>query len=168
MEALAKIGVDWMSLVFYSLNIGVIIYLLSKYVYTPLLNYLDERRKFVADNLAQAEQTRIKFEAEVRDLESRMAAEQKAQQENLVMQKRHAEEQAKALVAQGEAERNRLIEQARTEAIQMKTNLEQNVESDMIARTGRIVEEAVRQNLSGEEAKLVIQKMWKLEQKNLK
>ncbi len=70
MDALHAFGVHWKLLVIQMINFAVLLVLLERFVYRPLLKVLDERAKKVADAMREADETKV--------LRSRATAEREA------------------------------------------------------------------------------------------
>lgn len=57
MEALiSAFGLDWKLLLIQGINFGILLVGLTYFLYTPVLNLIDERRKMVADGVRQAQE----------------------------------------------------------------------------------------------------------------
>lgn len=97
--------IDWFTVAAQLLNFLILVWLLKRFLYRPILDAIDARERRVAEELAQADATRDKARAE--------QAHYREQREAL-------EAQRSALLAQAtadaEAERQRLIETARQNA----------------------------------------------------
>ncbi|MBO8129416.1 MAG: F0F1 ATP synthase subunit B [Peptococcaceae bacterium] len=90
----------------------VLLVLLRIFVYKPVLNIIEERRKLVADNIASAEQQRAEAEKLKAEYEAEM---QKAREEarNIIDRAtKAAEEQAQEIIEQAKAEALRQKEAA--------------------------------------------------------
>ncbi len=97
--------VDWFTVVAQALNFLVLVWLMKRFLYQPILRAIDERERRIAAQLAQAEA----MQAE--------AAEQRAGYQRLTgeLEQQRAEALAQA-AQQASAERERLIGQARAAA----------------------------------------------------
>ncbi len=97
--------IDWFTVGAQVVNFLVLVYLLKRFLYHPILRAMDRREQAIDTRLADAEKTRAAAE--------RTAAEYQ-------QQKRQLEEQSDRRLAQAEADaerrRKELIEQAKTEA----------------------------------------------------
>lgn len=97
--------IDWFTVTAQALNFGVLVWLLRRFLYGPILQAVDAREKRVADELADA-----------------AALQAQAQQERDALARKNAEfaQQRKALLEQAQAEagqqRQQLLAQARDDA----------------------------------------------------
>jgi F-type H+-transporting ATPase subunit b len=55
-EVLGKFGVNWASFIAALINFTVLLIILNKFAYKPLLQVLDERRRKIAESVKQSEQ----------------------------------------------------------------------------------------------------------------
>ncbi|MET3131452.1 F-type H+-transporting ATPase subunit b [Oxalobacteraceae bacterium GrIS 1.11] len=100
--------IDWFTVLAQALNFLVLVYLLKRYLYQPILRAIDAREQLIATELAQAAAKKAEAQGECASL-----AEKQAQFEG---------QRAALLARAGEeaaAERGRLIDAARLEAEQL-------------------------------------------------
>ncbi len=57
-EVLSSFGVSWPSFIASVINFGILLWILHRFAYKPLLAVMDERKQRIADSLKQAEQIR--------------------------------------------------------------------------------------------------------------
>jgi F-type H+-transporting ATPase subunit b len=160
MAGLGKIGLNVQSLVFYVINFGIIVIVLARFVYKPVLRFLDERRRSVEDSLLEAERIKREFAVEAERLEKQKAGSAKALEAELAHIRDTAEASAKRVIEDAHVERARIIEQTRAQVESMQKALETQAEDELIARMSEVVEAAVRKEVTGERAVLIIHKLW--------
>lgn len=130
MELFSKLGIDWRMLIAQLVNFGILLAILHRFVYRPLLAMLEKREQMVAKSVndARAIEERLKqAEAGYEELmgnarkeasQIMQAAEQNAEQRRTqVLEKtkedvRQIVEQTRASIA---AEKNHMIEEVRSE-----------------------------------------------------
>jgi F-type H+-transporting ATPase subunit b len=54
-DLFAAFGIDWKLLLIQAVNFGVLLFILSKYLYRPLMKTIDERRAKIDDGIRKAE-----------------------------------------------------------------------------------------------------------------
>lgn len=54
MEVLHKLGIDWKLLIAQGVNFLILLYILKRFVYKPMLNFLDERARTIESGLTNA------------------------------------------------------------------------------------------------------------------
>jgi F-type H+-transporting ATPase subunit b len=139
MEALAKLGIDGWGLILYIVNFSVVLFLMHKFVYKPLIRYIDERRHAIKESVEQAAAMRETVEAELtfkKEEEERHLAEQKAK---ILEAQKFAKESAREMIAQADRERERIIAEAREQSESMIASILEDAERDMKSRIQTIV-----------------------------
>lgn len=117
MEALGKLGIDFKVMLAQIINFGILIAVLTKLLYRPILNMLEQRRKRIEDSLKKAEEIdrRVaKMEEEV----SHKRAQSKAEAATIVGE------------AKSSAEKNReeILLAAATESDRVKSAAREQIE----------------------------------------
>ncbi|VVM04764.1 F-type H+-transporting ATPase subunit b [Methylacidimicrobium cyclopophantes] len=104
-EALAQLGVDWPRFIAQTINFAIVLWVLNRFAYRPVLRLLAERRTRIAESLQNAER-----------IQKELAAAEEARRE--ILQK--ANEQAARLIAEAEQaarqQGERLLKEAAAEA----------------------------------------------------
>ena len=105
------------------INFGIVVALLTFFLYRPVLNMLNERTKRIEDSLRQADQVQQQLANAKRDYEAEIA---KARQEAAAIVSQ-AQERAKAqeaeIILQARREADRLREEGRVQAGQERDQL---------------------------------------------
>jgi F-type H+-transporting ATPase subunit b len=57
-EIATQFGVDWWKLISQMISFSIVVFVLNKYAYKPILDVLAERRRKIAEGLANAEESR--------------------------------------------------------------------------------------------------------------
>ena len=131
MEAL---GIDLALLIWQALAFGLLVFLLYRFVYKPVMNMLDQRTERITESIAQAEQ-----------IKQELAAAQKRGEEEMQRARRDAQEllgnaqaasQRTIAAAQEEAQRQRekMLEEARSQI----ANETEKAKSDLRREVGRL------------------------------
>src|SRR5581483_1656259 len=118
---LATFGIDWRLLLINAVNFGILMAALWYFLYKPVMAMLEERRKRVAKGVADAQEAaRALSEIEA----SRAAALSKAGKEaDKLLDEARAAAQLKEreIIARGEAQAQRSLEDASKQAAELKT-----------------------------------------------
>jgi F-type H+-transporting ATPase subunit b len=126
--------IDWFTVAAQVVNFLILVWLLKRFLYRPILRAIDEREKRIAARLAEAEAKKTDAEKERADFEDKNKA---------------FERQREALLRQtandAQNERQRLFDDARKEADALREKLRESIrnEQDHLGRemTGRIRQE---------------------------
>ena len=161
MEGLAKLGLDLKGIVFYMVNFGVVLWVIKKFVFTPLLAWADKRRESISQNLDAAEQIKSTFEKEMVERES----EHKKYVENLragfEKSEQQAKDQAREIITGAEKERQRILAQAKEETVSLKVQLRQELEEQLLGKVTKIVTTSLRNGVTPETAAVIVENMWR-------
>ncbi len=137
-------AVDWFTVAAQAINFLILVWLLKRFLYQPILNAIDAREKRIADELADADAKKADAQQE-RDDFRRRNEEFDQHRDDLFQQ---AANEAKT-------ERHRLLDEARNAATAFSTrrqaalqNEEQHLQQELIRRTQQEVFEIARKALS--------------------
>jgi F-type H+-transporting ATPase subunit b len=97
--------IDWFTVAAQAINFLILVWLLKRFLYGPILHAIDEREKGIATQLAQAEAKKAEAQKERNDLQHKNEA---FDQERAALLKKTADE--------ADAERRRLLDEARKDA----------------------------------------------------
>jgi F-type H+-transporting ATPase subunit b len=122
-----KFGINWKLLIAQLINFAVIFLILRAFVYKPVLNLLDKRRKKIEDGLAFAE----KAKTELSSIETLKADEmQKAQKKGMEMVKEAEGTATKVrdeIVKSGESEKEKIMATGKALIAEHKMRMEKGV-----------------------------------------
>jgi F-type H+-transporting ATPase subunit b len=130
MDALANIGVDWKLLLAQVVNFGILLWVLKRYAYQPMLKMMDERTAKIERGLLDAEAAQVKLR-EMEEKEKAVLLEARAEAKKILAdtdeaaKKRDAlkvaetEERVKKLLADAEMkisdDRSKMLAEAKNE-----------------------------------------------------
>ena len=138
------------------LNFLILLAILAKFAYKPLLNVMEERRNRIANDLASAEKTRLEAESLKAEYTQQLAdARQQAteivEKANKIAQNLHDE-----MVEQARVEKEEMMASAKERIEQEKQQAMLDIRSEVIALSTMIAGKIVDQKLnSAEDQKLV-------------
>jgi len=112
--------IDWFTVVAQALNFLILVWLLKRFLYKPILNALDEREKRIATELANADE-RMAEAGQERDEFTRKNEEFNQQRAALL---NNAKDESTA-------ERQRLLDEARKESDALRTKWQETLRSEL-------------------------------------
>ena len=136
--------IDWFTVIAQVINFLILVWLLKRFLYKPILNAVDAREKKVADELKNADAKEA--EAQKEKDEFKHKNEEFDQQHNALLKK--AKEEAKA-------ERQRLLDEVRKEASDLRARQQEALRND-------------KQNLNKEIGRRTQQEVFAIARKTLK
>jgi F-type H+-transporting ATPase subunit b len=144
MEALNNLGIDFKVMIAQIINFGILVFILVKFLYRPLLKALDDRRKKISDSLDKAKEI-----------------EQKSSEVELEVQAKRSEAKSEATA---------IISEAKSEADKARESMLKAAENEAadIKKTAREQMEIERQGLYADTKKRVSQLALLIVAKSLK
>ncbi len=120
-----SIGIDWKILILQAVAFGLLVFILAKWIYPPILAMLDRRDKLIEDSVKAAKEATKKSEKAAEEIAGQLKAardeaneivdaarEQSTQM--LLDSEKDAERRAEALVSAAKSQLERDVETART------------------------------------------------------
>lgn len=130
--SLTAIGLDLKALIFQVVNFAILLWLLKRFAYKPVMRILEARRLKIEESLATAE----RLESEKTRLEAQRAASLAS-----------AEAEAQAIVAQGKKQASELLavaeSRAQAEAERMRQQTRAQLQQEHVALKDAVAREAV-------------------------
>lgn len=161
MDKLLTLGIDPMAMVVYLANTGLVIIVLTKLLYKPVLKILDKRRDIIKNSIEEAQNMQKAFEEKVERLEK----EKKETEERLKgeVEKMHkfAEEKKKELMAEMEASRASMLKKTQEEIEAKKEGLMKEVEQDVKMLMAKIILDIVENKVPEDVIQESIGSSWK-------
>jgi F-type H+-transporting ATPase subunit b len=148
MEAIANtLGVNWSGLIWQTINFVVLLFLLSRVLYKPVVGMLDERARRVRDSMDQADAARRAAEQAEADRQA-LLAETRREAEAI---RARADEQAKRILADAEARaqerQQQILEQAEATSRQIEARVMAQVRAQLADLVTAGVERVTRNGL---------------------
>lgn len=111
--------INWFTVVAQIVNFLILVWLLRRFLYKPVLNAIEKREKRIADELAEADRTKIEAEKERNEF----------QKKNSEIETRRNSLLEKA-TSDAEKEKQRLLEEARTKYEELRSRLEKTLQEE--------------------------------------
>jgi F-type H+-transporting ATPase subunit b len=151
MDQFSNLGINGWSMLLYLGNTGLLLAVLTYFLYKPILRFIDQRRKQISDNIQQAENLQKAFEEKLAQSEKeREAADAKFKAE-LSELKTFTEKKRSEMISEMEEKRAEMIRKAQEEIDQRKNSLlkeaENQVKELMVKIILEIVEKQVPENV---------------------
>lgn len=118
-----KLGINWALLIAQLLNVILVIWLLSRLLYQPVLNMLNERTKRIQDSLQEAEQVKQQLANAKRDYEAELTRARQEAASILAQATERAKAQEAELLSQARQEADKIRGDAREQAMQERDRL---------------------------------------------
>lgn len=161
MEAFAKLGINWMSVVTYIINIGVLILVLTYVLYKPLLKFLDERRKQITDSIHEAEVLRREFSKQMAENEATQKSTEHKLREEMDNLRKFTEEKRAQLISEMEAARSEMMIKSEAEIEKKKAGLIKDAEQQILNTMKKIILDIVQHKIPENVIQESIKEGWK-------
>lgn len=161
MGVLSKLGIDWWQILLYLVNFGLIVLLLSKFLYKPLLNYLDKRRDLIKQNIDEAENLKKEFDLEIKKQEAQTKKLLDQMNQEVAKAKQDAEVRAEELLQQAEQERKQIVADTKKQVEIMKNKIHEEVEQEIIVRMEETILDVLQNKVPKDIVKQSVKDSWK-------
>lgn len=160
MDGIKQLGVDWKAIVLYIVNFGVLLFFLTRYLYNPLLKWMDDRRNLIKQSLEEAESLKVQFKEDIlaKELETKKLVAQ--MQKELHESREKSKELAEKLLKEAEVEKAKILQAANLEAAEIKKDLARQAEEEIFKRVSVLLSEAIKNNTSPADVKATLKKAW--------
>lgn len=161
MDKLLALGIDPWAMLLYLVNTGIVIIVLTYYLYKPILNFVDKRRDQILKNIDESKHLQETFEKKLEESEkkkSKMEAELKEEMSNL---SKFTEAKKKELIAEMEASRISMIKKAQEEIEARKEGLMKEVEGEVKVLMAKIILDIVENKVPEDVIQESIGTSWK-------
>ncbi|MEN9937207.1 MAG: hypothetical protein RLZZ387_3786 [Chloroflexota bacterium] len=126
-----KLGINWALLIAQLFNVILLVWLLTRFLYKPVLNMLNERTRRIQESLQDAEKVKEQLANARRDYDAELA---KARQEAagiLAQAQDRARGQEQEIIAQARVEADRIRQEAREQAERERDQLLRDLKGQM-------------------------------------
>lgn len=114
-DILASLGFDFNKFMWQIANFLVLLFLLKKFAYKPVLAMLDERKKSIEDAISNAESAKTDAEKMRKEYEARLAEAKQEAQDIIAKATKLGEDMKNEIVANAQSEATKAIQRAQDE-----------------------------------------------------
>jgi len=164
MENIAKIGVDIWSIVLYSINYGVILFILGYFVYPKIKKVIFERKRTIKKNLNDVKRLQKEFETNAENAKKEKEKIMKEMQKKKEELEKDLEVKRKSLIAEMDAERSKILNIAKEQIEEQKQLIINSAENQIVGMVERVVLK-ILSSVSEQEIKQSVTKAWETEHK---
>ena len=142
-ELVKSLGIEWPILIAQIINFAILLAILGKFVYKPVMRMLDDRREGVRETLLREEEAFAKLSAAEADKENILAQARAESQKIIDAAKQDGEEMKKKLVASAKEE----IEKMRAEAAKRLQSDQIRLVSEVKSEIGALLVQTIEKTL---------------------
>lgn len=145
---LSSFGIEWKMLLAQLVNFGILVFVLSKLVYKPLLKVIDEREKSAKD----AENKSASIEETLKETEAnqkKVLADARAHGEKLIKEvEKNAESLKKSLVEEAKAEASKIISAGEKKLKEEQEKLHKEFKAEALSLIAEALEKTVGKHMT--------------------
>jgi F-type H+-transporting ATPase subunit b len=143
------LGIELGSLLFYFINFVILLFLLQRFLYRPVLNAMATRETRIRESLENAEQVKQQVARAQQDYEARVAEARQEAARILAQANERAQVSAQEIVAQARNEAERIQLEARQQAEQEREQMLRGLQSQLSNLVIQTASTVVGQELKG-------------------
>ena len=145
-----KLGINVGLLIAQLVNVVLLVWLLSRFLYRPVLNMLNERTRRIQESLKDAEQVKEQLARANQDYDAKLAQARQEAAAILAQAQERAKLQEQEIIAQARVEGDRIRSDAREQAVQERDQLLRDLKNQMAelvtATASRVLGEELKSN----------------------
>jgi len=142
LDALNSLGINGPFLLAQIVNFFVLLFILRRFLYRPVLNMLESRKQRIAEGLQAAEVARREAEEERAQLQAKLDSERREAMERIAAASQRGETLAAEIEASARQEAQRIVNEARQEAVREQERIISEAQ-DQIAELAMLAAEKV-------------------------
>ena len=166
-ELIHKLGIDWKLLVAQIVNFVVLLLILKKFLYKPLINLMNKRREKIIDGLEKAKRGEEEFKKIGELKERELAKIQKEAEEIIKKAKEIGDKKQQEILKEAEEKTIKIIEEAKgrieIEKEKMLKEVREDIANLVITATEKILEEKIDEKKEKDFINKVFEKLRKHE-----
>ena len=146
-ELIHKLGIEWKLLLAQIVNFVILLFLLNKFLYKPLIKFINNRRQKIIEGLEKAKKGEEEFK-KIQELRERELAKiQKEAEVIIVKAKEIGDEKQQEILKEAEIKTRKIIEEAKNrieiEKEKMLKEVREDIANLVITATEKILEEEI-------------------------
>lgn len=156
-----NLGIQPVNLLAQVFNFVILLIVLKKFLYKPILKMLDERQKKVAQGLEYAEKTKVEMEKYEKRREELLAIAKEEAKEVVSNARKEAKKMIVEMTNNAQQEAKEIVEKARHDASRQYETGVRELEREAVTIASRMVERLFKDELTAKEQKDIISRRLK-------
>ncbi len=158
MEALANLGIDWKLLLAQVVNFVIVLIVLKRFAYQPMLKLLDERTAKIARGLADAELAQNKL-SEMEEKERAVLAEARTEAKRILVETdENARKRDAIKISETEAKVKKLLEESEMKMVADQKKMIEEAKLELAGVVLLTVEKVLREKVDSAKEKELIER----------
>jgi F-type H+-transporting ATPase subunit b len=126
-----KLGINWALLIAQLFNVILLVWLMTRFLYRPVLNMLNERTRRIQESLQEAERVKAQMADARKDYDAELARARQEAAGILAQAQDRAKGQEQEIIAQARQEADRIRQEAREQAEREREQLLRDLKGQM-------------------------------------
>jgi F-type H+-transporting ATPase subunit b len=158
MELFNALGINGKILLAQFINFAVLVFVLWRFAYKPILKFLEDRRKKIEEGVQNSELAIVKL-AEIAEKEKEVIVEAKKEALNLINEaKDNAEKRGQEMIKKAQEEASLVMVKEREKFNQEKTEMFKEMKNSLSDLVVLAVEKVIEEKMDSEKDKEIIKK----------
>lgn len=153
-----QLGIEPKLLLAQIINFSIIIFVLTKLLYTPILSMLEKRKKEIEQGLALTQKMKDEEEKLIQRREKQLTETRRQAQQIIEEAKKHGSEREREIITQAHQEAAEIITKGKHEAQRLLETAGKNIQKEAIELAVAMTKRLVRSVLSPADQHKLIQK----------
>jgi F-type H+-transporting ATPase subunit b len=158
MEVLAKLGIDWKLLIAQAVNFLVLLWVLKRYAYGPILRALERRTQRIEDGLKHAAAADEKLRTVLDEEKKVMAAAREAAREVLSGAEAAAKKRDAAMLAETKAKIDKMITEADQALAEKQAKLIREAKVELVSVVALATEKVLAEKVDADKERTLVEK----------
>ncbi|MBT3865296.1 F0F1 ATP synthase subunit B [Candidatus Peregrinibacteria bacterium] len=153
MELIDKLGIDLQLLIAQVVNFFILLFILTKLVYKPILNLLDKRKKMIEKNVEDTQRIEERLEKLEEEKTKILSEASSKAMEVIEVAKKEAEEEKQQTLANAKKEISSLAERYRSQLQDEKAQMMNEIKGELAEIIIKSSEKIIKKEFSGDDQK---------------
>lgn len=155
---LEKIGIDFSVLVFQVVNFLILVWVLKKFLYKPILDMIDKRQKEIDEGLKLKDSLKTERDKISNERDQILKEAREESQLLIESKKKEAQKVYENLLKEGREEKKKIVEQGYKEIESQRLEVENKLQKETVELAVNILEKVLGKTLSVKDQHAIIQK----------
>jgi len=160
------LGINWGLLIAQIFNVVILVWLLSRFLYQPVLRMLNERTERIQNSLREADQVKSQVARAQQDYEAQVGRGRQEAAAILAQAQERAKVQEAEILAQARIEADNIRAEARQQSLQERDQLLREVKGQMAALITATAEKVIGAELRSNHDRLIDESLTQLGRRN--
>ncbi|MDA2922162.1 F0F1 ATP synthase subunit B [Patescibacteria group bacterium AH-259-L07] len=161
-ELVTKLGVEWKLLIAQIINFAILLFVLKKFLYTPLVKFMNTRKEKIVSGLEKAQKAEEAFNKMQEQKEQELAKIHNQAQSIIAKAKETGDQKQQEIIAAAEEKAQKIIDDAKSQIKVEKDVMIKQVRSDIADLIAEATSKILEQEMNEQKQKDLTRKTLKV------